>query len=151
MIKNIAHVDFNDKNTENVRFVKVNSMTAVREHFTRKLYVDQAFFYNVHESSLLRLLPEETMKLDERDSITLNSSLTSLKLIIQLPTKSYVDSLHESSRNRPDVSSVFNDQDNEFDNDKLPNLDSVTVNSDPSSDIESSTRKYIDNELDRKN
>ena len=29
IIKNTAHVDFNDKNPDNVRFVKVNSMTAV--------------------------------------------------------------------------------------------------------------------------
>ena len=55
-----------------------------------------------------------------------NFILTSPKTIIELPTKSYVDSLHESNRNRRDLSSVFNDQDNEFDNNKLTNLDSVT-------------------------
>ena len=35
-IKNTAHVEFNDKNHEHVRFVKVNSMPAVGEHFTKK-------------------------------------------------------------------------------------------------------------------
>ena len=63
--------------------------------------------------------------------------------MIELPTKSYVDSLLESSRNRRDLSSVFNDQDNEFDNNKLTNLDSVTVNRDPSSDNELANKKYI--------
>ena len=40
---------------------------------------------------------------------------------------SYIGELHEINRNRRDLSSVFNDQDNEFDNNKLTNLDSVTV------------------------
>ena len=44
---------------------------------------------------------------------------------------SYVNNLHEINRNRRDLSSVFNDQDNEFDNNKLTNLDSVTVNRNP--------------------
>ena len=48
----------------------------------------------------------------------LNSVLTSSKTIIEIRIKSYVDSLHEGSRKRQDFSSVFNDQDNVFDNDK---------------------------------
>ena len=46
---------------------------------------------------MLRLDPGEQLKLDEQDSIVLNSKLTSLKTIIELPTKSYVDKLLESS------------------------------------------------------
>ena len=61
-----------------------------------------------------------------------------------MPTKSYVDSLHESSRNRRDLSSVFNDQDNEFDIIKLTNLDSITVNRMLSSDNEFSNIKSFD-------
>ena len=49
---------------------------------------------------------------------------------------SYVDNLQEINRNRRDLSSVFNDQDNEFDNNKLTNLDSVSVNRKPRCDIE---------------
>ena len=41
-------------------------MRAVREHLTPKLYVDQAILYNRDESSLLRLCPEEKLKLDEQ-------------------------------------------------------------------------------------
>ena len=98
---------------------------------------------------MLRLDPEEKLKLDEQDSIVLNSTLTSPKTIKELPTKSYVDSLHESSRNRRDLASVFNDQDNEFDNNKLTNLDSVTVNKNPNLDNELANKKYIDDGLDK--
>ena len=45
-------------------------------------------------------------KLDEQVSIIPNSTLTSPKTIIEIPTKSFVDSLHENSRNRQDLSSV---------------------------------------------
>ena len=62
----------------------------------------------------------------------------------------YVDGLHEFNRNRRDLSSVFNDQDNDFDNNKLLNLDSVTVNRGPSSYIELANKKNIDDEFDKK-
>ena len=40
IIKNTTHVDFNVENLHSVRFVKVNSMPAVREHLTPKYYAD---------------------------------------------------------------------------------------------------------------
>ena len=83
----------------------------------------------------------------KQDSIIPNSSLTSPKTIIELPTKSYVDSLHERSRNRHELSSVFNDQDNEFDTNKLTNLDSITVSRDPNLDNELSTKNYVDHSI----
>ena len=135
-IKNTTHVDFNDENLDNVRFVEVNSMPAVGEPLTAKYFVDNAISRGVDESSLLTLDPNEKIKLDEQASIIPNSTLTSPKTIIEIPTKSYVDHLHESSRNRRDLSLVFNDQDIEFDNTKLTNFNSVTVNRNPSSDNE---------------
>ena len=57
--------------------------------------------------------------------------------------------MHEINRNKRDLSSVFNDQDNEFDNNKLTNLDSVTVNRNPNLDNELASKKYIDDELDK--
>ena len=60
---------------------------------------------------------------------------------------SYVDNLHEINRNRRDLSSVFNDQDNELDIKKLTNLDSITFNGDPSSDNELANKKYIDDSI----
>ena len=66
IIRNLAHVDFNDKNLDNVRFAKVNSLPAVREHLTPKIYVDEAISYWVDELSLLRLDPDEKSKLGEQ-------------------------------------------------------------------------------------
>ena len=102
IIRNNTLVDFNVKIHDNVRFVKVNSMPAVREHVTPKKYVDHAIFYWLDELSMLRLDPDEQLKLAQQDSINLNSSSTSPKTIIELLTKSYVDSLHEISTNRRD-------------------------------------------------
>ena len=99
IIKNTDHVDFNDKNFDNVGWVKSNKWPAIEEHLTLKLYFDNV-----------------------------------IKDII-----SYVAGLHEINRNRRDLTSVFNDEDNEFDNNKITNLDSVSVNT-----------EYLDDELDRK-
>ena len=134
--RNNTHVDFNDKILDNVRFVKVNSMPAVREHLKPKNYVDHAISHWLDELSMLGLDPHEQFKLAEQDSMVLNSNLTSPKTIIELPTKSYVDSLREISRNRRDLSSVYDDQDIEFQNKKITNLDSVSVKRNPSSDHE---------------
>ena len=95
-------------------------------------------------SSFLRVDSDEKLNFDEQESIFLNSTLTLPKTIIELPTKSYFASLHENSRNRRDLSSVSNDQDNEFDNTKLSNLDSVTINRNHSSDNEVSNKKFVD-------
>ena len=145
IIKNSDHVEFNDKNLDNVRWLKVNKMPAFPEHLTPKVHVD----YAIDEPSLLRLDPDEKLNLDEQDSILLNSTLTLPNRIIELPTKSYVDSLHESSRNRRDLSSIFNGQDNEFHKNNITNLDSITVNRNPNLDNELANKKYIDDELDK--
>ena len=60
---------------------------------------------------------------------------------------SYIDNLHQINTNRRDISSVFNDQDNEFDNNKLTNLDSITNNKYPSSDNELANKKYVDDSI----
>ena len=143
IIKNVDNVDFNDKDIDNVGRIKVNKWPRDAEHLTPKLYVDNA----IHESSLLRLHRDEKLKLDEQDSILLDSILIPPNMIIEIPTKSYVDSLHEINRDRRDLSSVFNDQDNEFDNNKLTSLDSITVNRDPNLDNELSNKKYVDNSI----
>ena len=93
------------------------------------------------------MYPDEKINLDEQDSIIPNSTLISPETITELPTKSYVDSLYESSRNRRDLSSVFNDQNNEFDNNNVTNLDTVTVNRNPNSDKELSDKNYVDDSI----
>ena len=148
IIKNTDDVDFNDKILNNVKWIKANSFPTIPEHLTAKIYVDNALFDGVKEHSLSRLHPDEKLNLDEQDSILLNSTLTLPNTIIELPTKSYVDSLHESSRNRRELLSVFNDQDNEFDNNKITNLDSVTVKRNPTSNTEVSNKKYVDDSIE---
>ena len=90
---------------------------------------------------MLRLDPDVKLKLDDQISIIPYSTLTSPKTIIEIPMKGYVDTLSEKNRNRRVLSTVFNDQGNEFDNNKLTKLDSITAN-----------RTLIrDNELSNKN
>ena len=48
-----------------------------------------------------------------------------------------------------DKSLVFSYQNKEFDNNKLTNLDSITVNGNPTTDNEVRNKKCIDDELDR--
>ena len=105
------------------------------------------FFFKVDEISLLRLDPKEELIQNEQDSIIVNSSLTAPKTIKELPTKSYVDRLHEINRSRRDLLSVFDDQDNEFDNNKVTNLESITVNRNPNLDNELANEKYIDDSI----
>ena len=87
IIKNTNHVDFNDKNLNNVLFVKVNSIPTLEEQLTPKIYVDQAKSEDVVNSSLLRLDLDEILKLDEQDSINLNSGFTLPKTKIEIPIK----------------------------------------------------------------
>ena len=42
---------------------------------------------------------------------------------------------------------MFNDQDNEFHNNKLTNLDSITVNRNPNLDNELANKKYTDDSI----
>ena len=108
IIKNTDHIDFNDKNLDNVSSFKVNTYPFLEEHLKPKVYVDN----------------------------TISDIIT------------YIDKLHEVNRNRRDLSSVFNDQDNEFDNkNKLTNLDSIRVNRNPSSDNELSIKKFVDDSI----
>ena len=114
----------------------------------------------VDEKSLLRLDPNEFLDLDNEDSIILNSTLTSPKKILEIPTKAFIDSLHEENeRSRRDLGKDFHDessdlvrnnQDNDFNDKKKTNIDSITSNRNPSSDNEVTNKKYIDDELDKK-
>ena len=84
------------------------------------------------------------MNLNEQDTRVFNSTLTSPGTRLELPTKSNNDRLYETSRNRRDLSLVFNDQSIEFDNNKLPDLDSVNVIRNPLSNNEISSKNCID-------
>ena len=45
------------------------------------------------------------------------------------------------------LSTVFNDQEKDFDNNRLTSLDSITVNKDPTLENEKSNKKYLDDSL----
>ena len=107
IIKNTDHVDFNDKILDNVHSIKVNSYPTLNEQLTPKLYVDIC----VDEGSLLRLDPKGKIHYGKLDSIFVNTPVTSPRTIIELPTKSYVDSLHgENERSRSDLGLDFYDE-----------------------------------------
>ena len=90
------------------------------------------------------------------NSITLNKQAENDNEVI---TKAYVDQFHqENERSRRDVGLDFynessdlvkNNQDNNLNDNKLTNLDSITVIRKPSSDNELASKKYIDDELDK--
>ena len=54
IIKSSAHVDFNVKNLDNVRFVKVYSLASVSQQLTAKQYVYDA----INESTLVRIIQD---------------------------------------------------------------------------------------------
>ena len=78
----------NDKEITNARFIQVNQLPQITSHLAAKLYLDKTISDSVDEPSLSRLDPDEKLK---QDSIILNSTLTSTKTIIELPTKYCVD------------------------------------------------------------
>ena len=155
IVKNTEHMDLNDRNITNAIFIPVNQMPQIDSHLTAKIYVDNA----INQSSLLRLDPDETLDLDNQDSITLNSTLTEPKTIIEIPTKAYIDSLHEENeRSRIDLGRDFydessdlvkNNQSNDFNDKIILNVRSIQINDDPSNDNDVSNKKYIDDELDK--
>ena len=75
-------------------------------------------------------------------------------------TKAYVDQFHqENERSRRELGIDFYDessdivkniQDNDLNDNKLTNIDSTTVNREPSSDTELASKKFVDDELDKR-
>ena len=89
------------------------------------------------------------------DSITLNTQAVNDNQFI---TKTYVDHFHqENERSRRDLGRDFydessdlvkNKQDNDFNDNKLTKIDSITINRNPTLDGEVSNEKYIDGTVD---
>ena len=155
IIKNTAHIDLNDRNITNARFIQVNQLPQIDSHLTSKLYVDNA----IDETSLIRNNKDNGFgiyNLININSITLNKQAENDNEVI---TKAYVDQFHDDNeRNRRDVRMSFyneevvlvkNNQDNDLNDNKLLDLDSITVNRNPTSDNEVSNKNYIDHELDK--
>ena len=148
--KNTVHIDLNDRIITNARFFQVNQLPQIDSHLTAKLYVDKA----INEESLVRDNQDNDFNnsnLTNKNSITLNTQAVNDDQVI---TEAYVDQFHqENERSRRDLGIDFyveshdllkNNQDNEFDKNKLTNLDSILVNRNPSSDNELANKKYVD-------
>ena len=155
IIKNTAHKDLNDRNITNARFIQVNQLPQIDSHLTAKLYVDNA----IDESSLVRNNQDNdfgSYTLSNINSFTLNKPAENNNEVV---TKAYVDQLHqENERSRRDVGLDFNigsnelvknSQDNDLNDNKITNLDSISVNREPNSDNELANKKYNDDELDK--
>ena len=103
-MKNTAHIDLNDRNITNARFIQVNQWTQIDSHSTPKLYVDNA----VDESSLVRNNQNNDFNnnnLTNISSITLNTQAVNDSQVI---TKAYVDQFHEENeRSRRDLGLDF--------------------------------------------
>ena len=145
----------NDRNITNARFIQVNPLPQIDSDLTTKLYVDIA----IDETSLVRNNKDNDFgnyNLTKINSITLNKTAENDNEVI---TKAYVDQFHqENARSRGDLCRNFyddsndlvkNNQDNDFDDKKLLNIESITVNRKPSLDDEVSNKKCVVDELDK--
>ena len=153
IIKNTEHIDLNGRNITNARFIQVNQLPQIDSHLTAKLYVDT----EIDQSSLVRNNQDNDFNsnnLTNINSITLNKQAENDNQVI---TKAYVDQFHqENERSRRDVGLDFydesndlvkNNQDNDLNDNKLTNLDSITVNRNPILDYELVNKKYVDDSI----
>ena len=155
IIKNNSHIDLNDRNITNARFIQVNQMPQIDSHLTAKLYVDNS----IDESSIVRNNQDndfDNYNLTNINSITLNTQAVNDNHVI---TKAYVDQFHqENERSRRDVGLDFynestdlvkNNQNNDFNDNKLTNINSITINKNPTNNNHVTNKKYIDDALDK--
>ena len=107
IIKNNAHIDLNDKNISNTRFIQVNQSPQIDSHLTAKLYVDNS----IDEQTLLRnndYNDFNTFNLTNKKSITLKTQAVNDNHVI---TKANVDQFHsENERSRRDLGLAFYDE-----------------------------------------
>ena len=95
-------------------------------------------------------------KLTNINSITLNQQAENDNHVI---TKAYVDQFHqENERSRRDLGIDFynessdlvkNNQDNNFNDKNLSNINSITINNNPSDDNHVCNKNYVDDEIDK--
>ena len=123
--RNTAHVDFNDKNLDNVRFVKVNKLPAVREHLTPNFYVDQVISHSVDQPLLVKNGQNNDFSnhnLTKINSITLNTQAVNENQVI---TMAYVDQFHQGNeRSRRDLGLDFYNKSSDL----VKNIQNVDLN-----------------------
>ena len=104
IIKNSAHIDLNDRNINNARFIQVNQLPQIASHLTAKLYVDNS----IDETSLVRNNKDndfDNYNLTNINNITLNKQAENDNECV---TKANVDQFHqENERSRRDLGIDF--------------------------------------------
>ena len=91
-MENTAHIDLNDTNNTNARFIQVNHVPQIDSHSTAKLYVD----HSIGEPSVVR----NNKDINFKNNILLNKnsiSLNKLKIDDEVITKAYVDQFHNDN------------------------------------------------------
>ena len=129
-------------------------MASKYSQLTPKLYVDTA----IDEPSLARINQDINFgnyHLTKINSITLNTQAVNDNHVL---TKAYVDHFHqENEQSRRGLVIDFfhessdvvkNNQDNDLNDNKLTEINSITINNNPTDDNHVSNKKYIDDELD---
>ena len=119
-----------------------------------KNYIDNS----IDETSLIRNNKNNDFgnyNLTNINSITLNNQPINDNEVV---TKSYVDQFHnDNERSRRDLGIDFynesnilvkNNQDNDFNDNKLTNINSITINNNPTDSNHVSNKKYVDDSLD---
>ena len=138
------------------RFKKLPDPTNLQDA-CNKNYVENS----INEVSLVRNNRDNDFgnyNLTNINSITLNTQAVNDNQVI---TKAYVDQFHqENERSRRDLGIEFydessilvkNNEDNDLNDKKLTNIDSIQVNRNPTSDNEVSNKKYVHDELKKNN
>ena len=137
----------------NARFIQVNQLPQIGSHLTAKLYVDNS----IGEPTLVRNNQDngfDDYNLTNISSITLITQAVNDNQVI---TKSYVDQFNqENERSRRDIELDFHDESNDlvknnqdidFNDIKLTNLNSITINNNPIDDNHVANKKYVDDSI----
>ena len=93
IIKINAHIDLNDRNITNARFIQVNQLPQIDSHLTAKLYVDNA----IDETALVRTNQDNDFNNNYSiniNSFTLNKQAENDNEVI---TKAYVDQFQQEN------------------------------------------------------
>ena len=133
IVKITEHIDLNDRNITNAKFIQVNQWPQIDSHLIAKLYVDT----EIDQSSLVKNNKDNDFNKNNFtniNSITLNTQAVNDNQVI---TKAYVNQfLQENEQSRQDLGLDFydasnelvkNNQDNDLNDNILTNLASVII------------------------
>ena len=139
----------------------LSTREACSKNYVDNLFNDPSIVKNteIDQSSLVRNNQDNDFgnyNLTNINSITLNKQAESDNEVI---TEAYVDHFHqENERSRRNLGMDFynesddivkNNQDNNLKDNKLTNINSITINNNPTDDNHVSNKKYVDNQLDK--